>query len=164
MTALPLQAQVCGCAAVAHHPVADAVPARDQGGTGGQAGRVGTVIVLKTNPFRCNGIYGRRGIASVAVASQMVAAQGVDIEHDNTHKNNSFLLQPQACRAQDLQGGFYSTGFRLCCLSARIGFIIKGYNIGMILVVFRERLGIRNTQAGADLRTRNAAALVSQPP
>ncbi len=88
---LPLQAHIRSRAAVAHHPGAYAVAPGDKGGPAGQAGGVWAVVVVKTQTVGGHAVNGRGGIPQIAVAAQVVRAQGIDVEHDYTHRRTLLL-------------------------------------------------------------------------
>ena len=66
-------------AAVPHATRMDAKATCHQGGAAGQAGRVGAIIVGKAHRLAGNGVDIGAGVPGIAVAAQMVRAQGVDV-------------------------------------------------------------------------------------
>ena len=75
MAALPLEPHVPGSAPMAHNPSADAIPACDQRGPGGQAGGVWAVVIVEAHPVPGNAVNGWGGVPAIAIAAQMVGPQ-----------------------------------------------------------------------------------------
>ena len=84
--------QIRGGAAMAHHARMDPVLARDQRGSGGQAGGIGAVVPVEPDAFPGDGIHMRGGIPTVAIASHMVGTERVDVEDDDPH--SILLISP----------------------------------------------------------------------
>ena len=81
---------VRGGAAMSHSAVMNAEHTADQGSPGGQARRIGAVVLIKTDTVPADPVHIGGGVAVVAVAAHMVRPQGVDIDEQNAHRNIPF--------------------------------------------------------------------------